>query len=349
MSLIGVGPSWGGAVLHPGPAEQAYAGWPAPNLIVSDGAYGVGGFPGDPRTPDGLCDWYEPHVGVWEKRAHPATTLWFWNTEIGWATVHPLLSASGWDYVQMITWDKGIAHIAGNVNGDTIRRLPTVTEVCALYRRRLEFTAGGQTLSAQQWLRSEWARTGMPLHAANKACGVRNAATRKYLTQDWLWYFPPPAMMERLVAYANEHGTPSGRPYYSLDGVRPVTGAEWAKLRHPWNHEHGITNVWTHPPLNGAERYRGDGRRSAPRVHNPGRNATAHLNQKPMAFMRRILRMASNEGDIVWEPFGGLCSASVAAIEMGRYSFAAEPDPYFGMLAMERIGKVTTRPLIAAA
>ena len=344
-----MGRSCGSAVLHLGPAEQAYVNWPAPNLIVSDGAYGVGGFPGDPRTPDSLCDWYEPHVAVWDQRAHPATTLWFWNTEIGWATVHPLLSDHGWDYVQMITWDKGIAHIAGNVHGDTIRRLPTVTEVCALYRRRLEFTAGGQTLSAQQWLRSEWTRTGMPLHAANKACGVRNAATRKYLAQDWLWYFPPPAMMERLVTYANECGDPSGRPYYSLDGLRPVTGSEWTKLRHPWNHEHGITNVWAHPPLNEAEQYRAGERRSAPRVYNPGKHATAHLNQKPMTFMRRILRMASNEGDIVWEPFGGLCSASVAAVETGRYAFAAESDPYFGMLATERLANVTTLSLIAAA
>ena len=67
-----------------------------------------------------------------------ATTLWFWNTEVGWATVHPLLVANGWDYVQVITWDKGVAHIAGNVNGKTIRRFPVATEVCVFYQRRFE-------------------------------------------------------------------------------------------------------------------------------------------------------------------------------------------------------------------
>ena len=120
----------GRSTLHPGPAETAYDDWQSPDLIVSDGAYGVGGFPGDPRTPDELEDWYTEHVAVWSERAHAATTLWFWNTEIGWATVHPLLAREGWEYVQTIIWDKGIGHIAGNVNGDTIRRLPTVTEVC---------------------------------------------------------------------------------------------------------------------------------------------------------------------------------------------------------------------------
>ena len=59
--------------------------------------------------------------------------MWFWNTEIGWAAVHPLLASHGWEYVQAIIWDKGIWHIAGNVNGDTIRGLPT--EICAFYRQ----------------------------------------------------------------------------------------------------------------------------------------------------------------------------------------------------------------------
>ena len=117
----------GRSTLHEGRAEEVYDDWDAPDLIVSDGAYGVGGFPDDPRTLDGLQEWYADHVTAWSERAHAATTLWFWNTEIGWATVHPLLAREGWEYVQTILWNKGIGHVAGNVNGDTIRRLPTVT------------------------------------------------------------------------------------------------------------------------------------------------------------------------------------------------------------------------------
>ena len=329
-----------GAVLHCGPAEDAYEWWPAPDLIVSDGAYGVGGFPGDPRSVDELAEWYKPHIAAWERRAHPATTLWFWNTEIGWATVHPFLASTGWDYVQTVVWDKGTAHIAGNVNGATIRRLPTVTEVCVFYRRRLEFTTPAGPVSARKWLRFEWQRAGLPLYRANEACGVKNAATRKYLTQDWLWYFPPPEMFERLAEYANRHGSPRGRPYYSVDGESALTGRQWAAMRHVWNHEHGLTNVWSHPPLNGAERYRGNGHKSAPRIHNPGNNAAMHLNQKPLAFMHRIIAAASKLGHVIWEPFGGLCTASVAAIEAGRRTFAAEPDPHFFALAALRLEAV---------
>ena len=90
-----------------GDALDAYSTWPEPSLIGSDGAYGVGGFPGDPRTPDDLGEWYEPHVEAWAKHAPAYCTLWFWNTELGWANVHPLLDRHGWDYVQTIVWDKG--------------------------------------------------------------------------------------------------------------------------------------------------------------------------------------------------------------------------------------------------
>ena len=126
------------------------------------------------------------------------------------------------DYVQVITWDKGVGHIAGNVNGKTIRRFPVATEVCAFYQRRFEVQGANGVMPVQQWLRHEWRRAGLALSRANEACGVRNAATRKYLTQDWLWYWPPGEMIERLASYANEHGTESGWPYYSLDGHAPV-------------------------------------------------------------------------------------------------------------------------------
>jgi len=267
-----------------------------------------------------------------------ATTLWFWNTEVGWATVHPLLVEHGWEYVQTIVWDKGVAHVAGNVNGDTIRQLPVVTEICVFYRRRLEFpSSDGATQPARVWLRSEWQRAGLALALANEACGVKNAASRKYLTQDWLWYFPPPDMMKKLADYANRYGEPEGKPYFSLDGKRPVTKKQWASLRHPWRHQHAITNVWSLPPLNGKERYRGNGVRSAPRIHNPGRNASNHLNQKPLEFMRRILNASTRRRDIVWEPFGGLCSAAVAATELGREPYAAEIVEQHYQTARERL------------
>lgn len=323
--------------LHRGNVLKAYPSWPAPATIISDGAYGVRGFHGDTIGVDDLTEWYRPHVAAWEAAATPATTLWFWNTEIGWATVHPLLVAHGWEYVQTITWDKGISHVAGNVNGKTIRRFPVVSEVSVLYQRRFMIDTVDGPMSPKVWLRAEWKRAGLALNRANEACGVKNAATRKYLTQDWLWYWPPGVMVERLAAYAMEHGSREGRPYYSRDGEKPVTAEEWDALRYPWTHTHALTNVWQRPPLRDSERLKGGMERSAPRVYTPSAGSAAHFNQKPLEFMERQILASTRPGDVVWEPFGGLASASVAAVTLGRMPYVAEIHRNFQDLASARL------------
>lgn len=259
----------------------------------------------------GIPDWYEPHVQAWSKRALPSTTLWFWNSEIGWVTAHPLLERYGWRYVSTNIWNKGVGHIAGNVNTAKIRRFPVVSEVCVQYVR--DVTVNGQSLKS--WLRSEWQRTGLSQASANEACGVKSAATRKYFDQGHQWYFPPPDAFDALARYANEHGRLDGLPYYSEDGVRPLTGAEWAEKRSVFNCPFGYTNVWDRPALHGPERVTTDS------------GKVSHRNQKPLDLMSLIIEASTETGDVVWEPFGGLFSASLAARNSGRRAFACELDP----------------------
>ena len=66
-----------------GDALDFYDTWDTPTTIISDGAYGVGGFPGDPRTPADLPHWYEPHIAAWSAKATLATTLWLWRNRVG--------------------------------------------------------------------------------------------------------------------------------------------------------------------------------------------------------------------------------------------------------------------------
>lgn len=324
-------------LLHRGDVLDAYKDWPSPACIISDGAYGVRGFNGDTISEDGLVEWYRPHIAEWSERSSPGTALWFWGTEVGWATVHPELKRQGWDYVQTVIWDKGLSHIAGNVNGKTIRQFPVVTEVCVLYQRRFEVLVDGSSLDAQAWLRHEWRRSGLPMYLANDACGVKSAATRKYLTADWLWYWPPGRAIAAMAAYCNEHGLESGRPYFSLDSERSLTATEWDSMRHKWNHVHGITNVWSRPPLHDSERMKGSMRRAAPRVYKPTKASTTHLNQKPLELMENLVHATTDVGDVIWEPFGGLGTGSVAAVAMGRRACIAEIDPYFADFASKRL------------
>jgi site-specific DNA-methyltransferase (adenine-specific) len=79
-------------------------------------------------------------------------------------------------------------------------------------------------------------------------------------------------------------------------------------------------------------------------VYNPTAASSAHLNQKPLEFMERLIAAVTQPGDVVWEPFGGLCSASVAAVALGRRAFAAETDPAFADLAVERLQRARQSP-----
>ena len=87
--------------------EELYGQWPSPVCIIADGPYGLNGFPGDLPTVDGLVDWYRPHVKGVVGQVDARTTLWFWNSELGWATIHPLLLEHGWEYRSCHIWDKG--------------------------------------------------------------------------------------------------------------------------------------------------------------------------------------------------------------------------------------------------
>lgn len=306
-----------------GDSLDLYGKWATPTVIVSDGGYGVLGFEGDTSDHLDLPQWYEPHVRAWSHFATPCTTLWFWNSEIGWAAVHPVLEKYGWRYVNCNVWNKGKGHIAGNVNTAKIRRFPVVTEVCVQYV--LEARVEGKTL--KEWLLDEWRRSGLPQREANKACGVADVATRKYFDQGHLWYFPPPEMFDKLQSYANANGDVGGRPYFSLDSVRPATVDEWARMRSKFRCPHGFTNVWDRGALHGKEREKVD-------VLN-GR--AIHLNQKPLDLISMTIDASSDEGDVVWEPFGGLFTACIAARRLKRRAYGGEMDSTYFHFGVERL------------
>lgn len=307
--------------LNYGDSMDFYDSWDAPAVIMADGPYGLSSYNGDLRQYQELADWYEPHIKKWMEKAPFGATLWFWNTEIGWAVVHPVLVKLGWTYKGCNIWNKGIGHIAGNHNSQKATKLPVVTEVCAQYVKEPVFNIDGRTASAKEWLRHEWRRAGLSLSLANEATGTKNAATRKYLTQDHLWYSPPAEHFQRLVDYANKNGAQAGRPYFSMDGKKSLTAKQWDAMKPVFHCPHGITNVWSIPKVAGKERLKA------------GTKVT-HINQKPLQIMDMLIKATTEKNDVVWEPFGGLCSAMVSAYHLGRRGFGAEiNDTYFAEAA----------------
>jgi DNA modification methylase len=62
-----------------------------------------------------------------------------------------------------------------------------------------------------------------------------------------------------------------------------------------------------------------------------------HGSQKPLHFIELLIRSSTDEGDVVWEPFGGLCPGAVVSYHLRRNYVAAEIVPEFYRAATERL------------
>lgn len=71
------------------------------------------------------------------------------------------------------------------------------------------------------------------------------------------------------------------------------------------------------------------------RLSNP-----KHPSQKPVSILKRMIEIASNPGDIVFDPFMGVGSVGVAALELGRRFIGVEIDRIYCQAACERITSI---------
>lgn len=68
-----------------------------------------------------------------------------------------------------------------------------------------------------------------------------------------------------------------------------------------------------------------------------GNERLEHPTQKPLQVMRKLVRLASNPDDLVLDPFAGMGSTGVAALELGRRFIGIERDPSYYRAAHERL------------
>ena len=108
---------------------------------------------------------------------------------------------------------------------------------------------------------------------------------------------------------------PNAAPQFT--GDRPSAGWEGVAIAHPkgrkrWNGG-GHSAVWTHSIQTGS--YKGD---------------RVHATEKPIALMLDLVRLFSEPGELVIDPFAGSASLGEACHELGRQFIGVElcPDNY---------------------
>ena len=114
---------------------------------------------------------------------------------------------------------------------------------------------------------------------------------------------------------------PDGKPQYS--GDRPGIGYE--------------SIVACHAP--GRSTWNGGGSHGVFIVNKGGDPRTGHQTQKPLALMEVLVRLFSDPGELILDPFVGSGSTGVAALRLGRgKQDFPEGDPDLGVKRPSGIG-----------
>ena len=112
---------------------------------------------------------------------------------------------------------------------------------------------------------------------------------------------------------------PDGKPQYS--GDRPGIGYE--------------SIVACHAP--GRSTWNGGGSHGVFIVNKRGDPRTGHQTQKPLALMERLVRLFSDQGELILDPFTGSGSTGVAALRLGRRFAGWEMNPEYAEMARRRL------------
>lgn len=112
---------------------------------------------------------------------------------------------------------------------------------------------------------------------------------------------------------------PDGKPQYF--GDRPGIGYE--------------SIVACHAP--GRSTWNGGGSHGVFIVNKDGDVRTGHQTQKPLALMEILVRLFSDPGELILDPFAGSGTTGVAAIRLGRRFLGWEMNPAYCEVARKRM------------
>ena len=114
---------------------------------------------------------------------------------------------------------------------------------------------------------------------------------------------------------------PDGKPQYS--GDRPGIGYE--------------AIVACHAP--GRSSWNGGGSHGVFIVNKGGDPRPGPQTQKPLALMELLVRLFSNPGELILDPFAGSGTTGVTAVRLGRRFLGWEMSPTYADMARKRIAR----------
>lgn len=77
---------------------------------------------------------------------------------------------------------------------------------------------------------------------------------------------------------------------------------------------------------------------------NPSNRDGRHETEKPISLMLELVRLFTNPGDIIFDPFMGSAATGIACIKLGRKFIGIEKDEYYFSVAKDRLIDALSQP-----
>lgn len=286
---------------------------------------------------DNYTEWSLAWLKECQRVLKPNGVLYFWHNDIG--QVAELLEAikreTSLALVSFCIWDKGTAYRARawkdrKPDGpNVLRSWFNICEYCLHFfnapageGRGWQYT-GTERINSnpacykpiKDWYAAEKERLGLTerdIEAAYTAATGRKPYMLRHYFKDSQFEITTQAIWEAVYMPLG-----FGASYEELRASYEELRASYKELRNTHNVDAEHCNIWHVPPLASTGRL--------------------HTCQKPIEILERLIRVSSNEGGIVLDPFMGSGSTAVAAMHMGRHYIGFERDPEYYRIAMERI------------
>lgn len=325
-------------------------------LAWVDGPYFMGKGEWDPTLSlDAAVAWYAPYLEALTAVCAPSASVYLWNTDALEAELRRSMRALGWTFRGRVTWEKpnGQANKMAVDDGE-IRTWPDTTEACGFYQREAwaPNTCAGQEIAAaanadprnraaavlaEEREAAGMTRRDLAAHFPSVTGGLTGCVSNWEGGQN----FPTWEVWQRCAEAMSSAGPRRDRPYLVLPEVwgqaaDPLRAsydhlrASYDHLRAEYDHlraeyeasrpaftsQQGVTCVWRHMAVAGAERLR-----------TP--SGESHPCQKPLAFAERAVLASTRPGEAVLDLFAGTHRIAVAIERMkeARSWVAVEQDP----------------------
>ena len=263
------------------------------DLIILDPPYNIGIDTWD--KIDNYNEWMTQVFKTCERVLKDNGTMWlFHNSFPTVSELHQVLvSETKFNFKQFITINKGLQSIAGRAS-DSLRSYPRATEYILFYTFQ----------------------DGTGLNTINKNLGLFKPVKDYMFTEGSRWEATP----EKLASLLNRTTLPGMYPHYFCNctqwslPTKPVyeklqsTGyfqkpyeelrQEYEELRYTFKMERGVTDVWD------IDFYKD--------------RVPWHPTNKPYQLIKRVIETATNEGDMVLDPFSGSGTTALVCRDLKR-------------------------------